>query len=516
MPPSLHKSGLVLSLVILLGGSILQTFLGTSGGQPPQIRGVDDAYISYRYARNIARGQGAVFNPGERVEGYSNFLYTLLMVPCFWVVGNDGAFLFSTALNLACSVLLLWFFMSSLRERLGEQEAALGGLLLSLCLPLWAAVASGMETCLVLLLGVAIWFRVEREVQDPQPSLFSLLSVLMILSLLVRADGFVVPALAILYIALKRGVRRAAACALPLAAAFASFETWRYLYYGNWLPNTYYVKVSGPLGSRITFAGEQLASLALRDGLLPYLAVFLYVLKKAVTRKTPPARALSFDPFFVLGWIAYWFYIGGDNLGDRFLLILFPLGIFILLRELQGHPGLRRATVLLGLVLLYQLAGPLVSDRRFRYSTDRYDAWINLGKFLAREYPHHSLATGGIGKIPYFSDAYTLDMLGIADPVIAHEPVAASTFFPGHSKFDADYILSRKPDLLVGWIQPDGNMILGFTKTKYQAAGYQLKYLAYMRRRSPPASIIAASGISGAELRRKVEAGYQYAVLARR
>lgn len=38
---------------------------------------VDDAYISFRYATNLIHGHGLVFNPGERVEGYSNFLAPL-------------------------------------------------------------------------------------------------------------------------------------------------------------------------------------------------------------------------------------------------------------------------------------------------------------------------------------------------------------------------------------------------------------------------------------------------------
>ena len=37
----------------------------------------DDAFISFRYARNLLEGHGLVFNPGEYVEGYSNFLWTL-------------------------------------------------------------------------------------------------------------------------------------------------------------------------------------------------------------------------------------------------------------------------------------------------------------------------------------------------------------------------------------------------------------------------------------------------------
>jgi arabinofuranosyltransferase len=36
---------------------------------------VDDAYISFRYAENWVDGLGLVFNPGQHVEGYTNFLW---------------------------------------------------------------------------------------------------------------------------------------------------------------------------------------------------------------------------------------------------------------------------------------------------------------------------------------------------------------------------------------------------------------------------------------------------------
>jgi arabinofuranosyltransferase len=39
----------------------------------------DDAFISFRYAENLVRGEGLVWNQGERVEGYSNFLWTILI-----------------------------------------------------------------------------------------------------------------------------------------------------------------------------------------------------------------------------------------------------------------------------------------------------------------------------------------------------------------------------------------------------------------------------------------------------
>ncbi len=39
----------------------------------------DDAYISFRYAANYLTGHGLVYNYGERVEGYTNFLWVMLL-----------------------------------------------------------------------------------------------------------------------------------------------------------------------------------------------------------------------------------------------------------------------------------------------------------------------------------------------------------------------------------------------------------------------------------------------------
>src|SRR5206468_3315490 len=76
---------------------------------------VDDAYIVYRYASNLARGQGFVFNPGERVEGVTCFLWTLLLVP----FAAAGLPLPGTASLLgACAGLLVVLLLPGLGARL--------------------------------------------------------------------------------------------------------------------------------------------------------------------------------------------------------------------------------------------------------------------------------------------------------------------------------------------------------------------------------------------------------------
>lgn len=46
----------------------------------------DDAYISYRYSRNFVENNGLVYNIGERVEGYTTFLWVMII----GLIGKTG------------------------------------------------------------------------------------------------------------------------------------------------------------------------------------------------------------------------------------------------------------------------------------------------------------------------------------------------------------------------------------------------------------------------------------------
>src|SRR2546426_2880173 len=212
MPSRIYHVVLALCVLVLLGGGIAHIFFGNSGPRPSTI-GSDDAFISYRYARNLFRGDGLVFNPGERVEGYSTLSYVLLMSLAFFFAHDEGVYFYSAFLNLALAGAALLILAGFLAERLGSGLALVGAFLFAISLPLWAAVGSGMETCLVLLLSIAIWVTTERLVEDSDRRQTALLCALSVLSLLSRADGFLVPGAAIAYLILKRKTRTALACA---------------------------------------------------------------------------------------------------------------------------------------------------------------------------------------------------------------------------------------------------------------------------------------------------------------
>jgi len=522
MHSNFYKAGLALCLLILLAGSTLQVLCGSSypGKGSTAEWGLDDAYISYRYAENLVRGEGLVFNHGERVEGYSNFLYVLAVAPAFWVTDRDGVYFFSVLLNILCALGALWLFSDHLRRSMGARAALAGSLLLALCLPLWVAVASGLETCLVLLISMAIWVYVERVAANSTRGNTLVLAVLTVLSLLARVDGFLIPGIAILYLLLKRRIRPATVCALAMFVTQGLYELWRLAYYGAPVPTTYYVKVAGPLHVRLEYAAIEFRKIALLEGLWPYLLILLLLLIESVYRVCKCRRGFSslfrFEILFAPLWIAYWFCIGGDNLWDRFLLIVYPLGIFALLSYGQKIPNLRVA--ICGLVLLgaLQVATPYLTDPRFDFGAKTFDSWIGTGKFLGERYPGRTVAVVGLGKIPFFSGLYTHDILGLADPVIAHLPATSAFFRPGHLKFDPDYTLSRRPDLIANQIFPNRDLAFGLYRAKYERAGYHLEYLVDTGR--PPHSgphILEVGSLDETSVRGLIVAGFDLAILVK-
>jgi hypothetical protein len=491
---------------LLLAGTALHAARGYSHEDlSGHAAGADDAYISYRYARNLAGGEGLVFNPGERVEGYSNLLYVLLLAPACALARDSALLPFAIVVNAVLAVVALVFFQRRLAARHGQPSAVLAVTLFAAWPALWLWTASGMETPLVLLLQVALWAEVTREdaAHHARP-----LIIVIVLLVLARADGFVGAGIAVAYLAARRDPRYRAAGAAVLGT-MAAIVAFRLAYYGHPLPNTYYAKVSGPLAERLRDAAAQLVDLALRAGLLPYVLVLAAAGLEAARR-----RRIAFEPWFAAAWLAYWIYVGGDVFAERFLLVLVPLGAAVIVRwHAEGRRVL--ATTAFVAALLFQLA-PLVVDRRFRYAGPKYDRWVELGRLLAApEHRGQTLAIDAAGKVPYFSRLATIDMLGLTDEHIGHQPAAA--FRVGHGKHDVAYVLARRPDLIATWIDESLDLRWGLDRAVYEPAGYHPQWLVYVRR-SPPsgrAAILDVRGMDDAAIASLVRDGWRYAVIAR-
>jgi arabinofuranosyltransferase len=205
----------------------------------------DDAFITLRYAQNILGGHGAVFNPGERVEGYSSPLHLLLSTGLLWAAGPRYVILASKLFGIALGALILVATRRMARRvGLSEREATCAQLLVILNINFELSCVNGLETALfgILLLALCASFMSERDGRAGYAS-----ALLLFASVLTRPDAMLL--FPILFVLRGYYVRRGDLTRSNLFAwsalflvPFACFLSLRFCYYGLLLPNTYYAK----------------------------------------------------------------------------------------------------------------------------------------------------------------------------------------------------------------------------------------------------------------------------------
>jgi hypothetical protein len=316
---------LALSLILLLAHSWVYRFL------------TDDAYISFRYARNLADGHGLVFNPGmERVEGYSNFLWVLILAG-FDALGAPieiSAQVLSVAATVGLWVLIVH---ETLRWLPAPGRAWL------VLVPAWAMAmtrsvavwsTSGLETRLFELLLVAAALRLVREVEAVMGGAASRpwAAVLLALAALTRPDGMLLSVSALAMAGawlLAHGrfqPRQFAMLVAPFVILVGAHLAFRLAYYGEWLPNTYHVKIGGRLWWDLGF-------LYVSAFVLEY-ACYLWIplLVSGVTALVRQGR--SFFPLLIAGMLiphmVYVVAIGGDHFEYRPLDLIFPFAFLLI------------------------------------------------------------------------------------------------------------------------------------------------------------------------------------------
>lgn len=424
----------------------------------------DDAYISFRYAEHLAQGRGLEWNPGYRVEGFSNFLWVLLLGLLRWVglAVPDAARLL---VNLSCFGTVLLVVLGACRDREPRSYLLLAlsplPLVLSFPYQYWCALRLETAFFAFLLLGCPLLFaREERGARGPRwGSAIAYLALAM-----TRPEGaafLVVPGVVLLsrvrsLAQLRTVLRERLAWLLILVVGLALYEAFRLWTFGDPLPNTYYAKVGSPDD--------------LERGLI-YLKRFFYerpyhfVILTAVLLLGGAGRtagALLFGTALTLCAVVV--VEGGDWMREwRLLQPLMPLLVGMLAMALQqrlaSEPRASRAAGALGLLLLgfgvqHSMGTPL-DEWRLAFRGERRNLLINfegemtqvsrqVGLWLrAHARPTDLVAVNHAGAVPFYSGLPTLDMVGLNDRHIARLPGTR------HGKFDADYVLARKPRFVV-------------------------------------------------------------------
>jgi hypothetical protein len=468
----LAEAALVVLLLVWGGLYVARTSFEIEGGARVFTLW-DDGMISMTYARNLARGEGLVWNPGEEpVQGFSNPGVTLAMA-AIHLLPIDARQI-SVVFQLLCLALLAAALLCAGRIGRGltadpsAAPAAMAAVASCATLAVWSLQGSDVAFVAAWLLAcVALLQRGLRDGSDWPPGLFALLAA----GLLIRLDTAVFIALFCAAALLLPGPRvsrawRGAAVIGGVAAVLLAASA---LYYGDPLPNTYYLKATGtPLGERLASGVSQLGLLSPLALVLPALAAVGVVRLRCAVALLASALAAAA--------LAYHLWVGGDwapTLGSRFLAPVLPLlsvlavaGGFALLERVpeRWRPPGRGRVVAIACALATVAASPRFANREWldpqapTALRDFNRANVELGLYL-REYtrPETTIAVHFGGIPPYFSERRAIDIWGKSDRHIARTP-GRSPFRPGHAKVDWPYVVDeRRPDLILAEPDPDAS-----------------------------------------------------------
>lgn len=460
----------------------------------------DDAYISFRYARNLVEGNGLVFNVGDRVEGYTNFLWTVMAaVPL--AAGADDPL--PTMHRVAR---LLWFATFALLVVFGiflawRRNIYTAPLIAFPLLAHWSFnqwYLSGMETPLVTFLSLltVVLFAVQEKEKRFLAATFGLSCALLLMS---RPDTavFLVGLALALAVCHPRWLRdgdfwrRWAPSFLASAAAlYLPYTLWRLWYYGGLLPNTYYAKAA--YNTSYQRGWEYLTTYFE----VYHIAAFLLVPVAAavLTRDGVVRRFLVGCVLGAAGVVFYVVRLGGDFMEWRFLVPVtgvlvaaIGVGLYVVgyglvrsvLRLATRSRGPDKVWIsvpavavgivcaLLGMARLDRVAeagrlpalhtvvlGQETIPSLAKYAHPEY-AWGEIGRTCRKTFPTGTrIATTAAGLIPYFAELPTLDLHGLTDREIARQPIPPEKerrMGHDHELGDRNVMRERGVDVYLRW-----------------------------------------------------------------
>jgi arabinofuranosyltransferase len=394
----------------------------------------DDAFISFRYARNLAEHGTLAFNlaaPRELIEGYTNLLWVLLLA-----LGDR--------LGAAPELLAPWLTQAGLLAGLALACALLrglrgGGSLMLASPALLLAVSpefvvwgqGGLETSLAAALALAAMAGVAGG-RWRAAGFVSALAGLTRPDALLPIGLFVATWLIIHGRKDWPGWSRLLQAGALAAGPLLLHLLWRQHTYGAWLPNTWFIKQFGGL-LRGSYGVWYVEAWARGVGLIGVLPLLPWLRTRHLVLVVP-----------IVGTLAYAWWIGGDFMAHgRFLVVATAL-LAVLVGWLLADAGLwlrsrvrALARVPIAELLTLGLAALLGLAARERWAEDRAQpaGWIEgrwegvtamdrfarerlvAGAWLRDRVPSSTWITvGAAGALPYASGLQVVDVYGLVDP----------------------------------------------------------------------------------------------------
>lgn len=388
----------------------------------------DDSFFTFRVINNWISGNGLVYNTGERLEVFSNPLWLFILGIVQSATGGSLT-LWSKTLGLiftGLSFVSLHYLCCGLAPRFAGAVFGWSAAFMLMLPGLQIYAGLGLETPLLmclLLTGVAFTVRSELK----RGGLLLAAAIFFGLAGITRPEGPLYGLLWLAFLAWKLGPRPTLLKpAMLMLAPVLAYAIFRKIYYGAWLPYTFWVKppniFSEPLSNIAFFTFQTLLPALLLGATL--------LLLKIVQRRRPPARDETFTLLLtaaggpIAAGLIFHAYAQADwMLLGRFLLPVLPLMIVVLMAAVARRMEQRRNALLVLLFALFAFVTHTALDGFFSQinmnSAIMQGASLRkLGSWVIRNLPRGSLIVGDTtGTIGYMGLPYEVrDFSGLTDP----------------------------------------------------------------------------------------------------
>lgn len=449
----------------------------------------DDAFTSLRYVKNFVEGNGLVFNIGEKVEGYTNFLWVILLSGIYkagllFKLNFDLPKLTQLLSTFFGFVFLISIFITSKKilsnfknyNNSLQYVALIFPILVLFTTPFNYWSFSGMETTLFATLTLlSVYFLIDFG-KGSNHIIFLVLSTL---NSLLRPEGLLffilLIAVDIIYNLLvdtnfnqsdlktkiiSREKIKVIALFFLIQLLYFSF---RLAYYGYPLPNTYYAKTEFTFNFLLR-GFDYFIKYFISD--LFYGVVILPVIIRFAFKKFDKVEFILF--WFSILYVILTILIGGDVLPiGRFYIQITPLFYILffysLLNIIQFYRNSFKNVIVVLLIPISIVlsvinfnSNKLSMMEKRAYEVGLVTKMKSYAEWIKKNHSKNvKVAMSTIGAFSFYSDVNVIDIVGLTDEYVAHNPKEVEGIneeLPVLWKerhYNADYVLNKKPDFII-------------------------------------------------------------------
>jgi hypothetical protein len=435
-------------------------------------RTAEDFYITLRYAENLARGLGFVFNPGEHVLGTTTPLYALFLA----INARLGLDPIASGklFNIAADGVSVWLIV-----RLGRAAGQFGaGLVAAGLFAVWPSSLhysiSGMESSCAALASLAVF----ASLAERRGVALALSSAVLVL---LRIDGILAVVVAFAAFGFQHWKRsekwdpvRVISLFALIIAPWLLFST---LYFGSSVPTSFTAKLSvwgwmnrgalpnlAPFVRQMTHGPLQIVTLLCALTGIWRTIIKLPLLRPAAIWMLAYFGGMAFSKSFLFGW----YYVPPAPvyallaaIGGEWLVYRVCIGVWrgaLKPKETQDiTPRVAELThchlvVLIAILVISLAAMPRIREIIKADQRDEEEIFKPVGLAL-REivHPGETVMLEPIGYIGYFSGARILDAVGLVSPQVIryYRPGAISPYLDIMAELKPEYVLLRAGEYAV-------------------------------------------------------------------